>query len=251
MGRKVLTMIPNSARKSALVLFSGGQDSSACLAWALNRFEEVHTIGFQYGQKHEVEMAQRAVILSKVGEFGAPQDWAAKLKSDRIVSVGDLGKVADSALTDHKQAFYMRDNLPNTFLPGRNILFLTYAAAHAHNIGVRDLVGGMCQTDYSGYPDCRRNTIDAIQDAVSLGMDRDFIIHTPIMFIDKAATWELIQHLGGPFFLDMIVEESHTCYNGDREHRHPWGYGCGECPACKLREAGWNRFTQGATQTAV
>jgi 7-cyano-7-deazaguanine synthase len=237
-------------RKSALVLFSGGQDSSACLAWALNRFDEVHTIGFTYGQKHEVELEQRKVILAQTGTTG-PANWASILKSDKLVSVGDLGKVADSALTDHKQSFYMRDNLPNTFLPGRNILFLTFAAAHAHNLGIHDLVGGMCETDFSGYPDCRRTAIDAIQDAVTLGMNFDFTIHTPLMFIDKAATWDIIEHIGGRAFFDMIVEESHTCYNGDRQHRHPWGYGCGECPACKLREAGWNRYMLSLPQPAA
>jgi 7-cyano-7-deazaguanine synthase len=224
----------------ALVLFSGGQDSTTCLAWALARFGRVETIGFDYGQRHRVELQQRAVLRNGLKEI-APQ-WRERLFDDHSVSIEALGAISDTALTRAAAIAFDEKGLPNTFVPGRNLLFLTFAAAVAYRRGLTHLVGGMCETDYSGYPDCRNETIRAVETAINLGMDRQFIIHTPLMWIDKAATWRLAEELGGEALVRLIVEDTHTCYLGERGKRFDWGHGCGECPACALRAAGWEAY---------
>ena len=224
---------------AALVLFSGGQDSTVCLAWALKRFERVETIGFDYGQRHRIELEQRETVLlglEKIGDFGG------RLGEDTVLSLPALSQISDTALTREAAITVSDAGLPTTFVPGRNLLFLTYAAALAYRRGIQDLVGGMCETDFSGYPDCRRATLDQLQSAISLGMDKPVTIHTPLMFIDKAATWALAEETGGDALVSLIVEDTHTCYLGSREHRHPWGYGGGTCPACDLRAKGWQRW---------
>lgn len=225
---------------SALVLFSGGQDSTTCLAWALTRFSRVETLGFDYGQRHRVELERRAALREGIARISPA--WRERLGEDHTISIEALGAISDTALTREAEIAMNVDGLPNTFVPGRNLLFLTFAAALAYRRSILDLVGGMCETDYSGYPDCRDGTIRAMAQALSLGMDRAFVIHTPLMWIDKAATWRLAQELGGDALVQLIVEESHTCYLGERGRRFDWGYGCGECPACQLRAAGWERF---------
>ncbi|MBL8674909.1 MAG: 7-cyano-7-deazaguanine synthase QueC [Rhodospirillales bacterium] len=228
----------------ALVLFSGGQDSTACLAWALDRFERVETVGFDYCQRHAVELACRPRVREAVAR--AFPAWAARLGGDHVVDLRSLGAISDTALTRDAAIAFEKGGLPTTFVPGRNLLFLTYAAAIAYRRGLKRLVGGMCETDYSGYPDCRDDTLKAMQVALTLGMDRRFVIETPLMWIDKAATWRLTERLGGAALVDLIVEETHSCYLGDRSKRHDWGYGCGGCPACDLRRAGWERYRAGA-----
>jgi 7-cyano-7-deazaguanine synthase len=224
----------------ALVLFSGGQDSATCLAWALPQFAAVETIGFDYGQRHKVELACRDAVIARLRrEF--PQ-WGEKLGPDHVVDLGVLGRLSDTALTRETAIAFAENGLPNTFVPGRNLLFFTFAAALGYRRGLRHLVGGMCETDYSGYPDCRDDTLKSLQASLSLGMDRRFVIHTPLMWRDKAATWVLAEQLGGAALVELILEETHSCYFGDREHRHVWGHGCGECPACQLRRAGWERY---------
>lgn len=234
---------------SALVLFSGGQDSTTCLAHALSRYPRVETIGFDYGQRHNVEMTARLNVLRELRQrFPA---WSQRLGEDHVLDLGVLGKVSETSLT-RDMAFRMEENgLPNTFVPGRNLLFLTLAAALAYRRGIQVIVTGVCETDFSGYPDCRDDTMKALQVALSLGMDHRFLIDTPLMWIDKAATWRLAHELGenallvggGNALVDLIVEHTHTCYLGDREHRQPWGYGCGGCPACELRAKGWANYT--------
>lgn len=227
-------------RETALVLFSGGQDSTVCLAWALTRFERVETIGFDYGQRHAVEMDCRPRVRDEIAT--AFPDWGARLGDDHVVDLSFLGALGDTALT-RDVAIEMGDNgLPNTFVPGRNLLFLTTAGALAYRRGARHLVGGMCETDYSGYPDCRDETMKAMQLALNLGMEKDFIVETPLMWLDKAATWALADDLGGTRLIELIVEHTHTCYKGDRTRRHDWGYGCGDCPACVLRAKGYEAF---------
>lgn len=228
---------------SAIVLFSGGQDSSTCLAWALQRFDFVETVGFDYGQRHRIELEVRPRILQRLrGEF--PQ-WGEKLGEDHVVDLAVLGRLSDTALT-RDVAIAMNDTgLPNTFVPGRNLVFLTLAAALAYRRGAGNLVAGVCETDYSGYPDCRDDAIKAMQQALNLGMDAHFVIHTPLMWMDKAATWKLAHQLGGADFVDLIQEETHTCYEGKRGLRHEWGYGCGNCPACQLRAKGYARYASG------
>jgi 7-cyano-7-deazaguanine synthase len=233
---------------SALVLFSGGQDSTTCLAHALSRYPRVETIGFDYGQRHSVEMTARLNVLRELRQrFPA---WSQRLGEDHVLDLGVLGKVSETSLT-RDMAFRMEENgLPNTFVPGRNLLFLTLAAALAYRRGIQVIVTGVCETDFSGYPDCRDDTMKALQVALSLGMDHRFLIDTPLMWIDKAATWRLAHELGenallvggGNSLVDLIVEHTHTCYLGDREHRQPWGYGCGGCPACELRAKGWAAY---------
>ena len=225
---------------TALVLFSGGQDSTTCLAQALDRYQRVETIGFDYRQRHSVELQARTQVLALLRQqFPA---WAAKLGQDHLLDLGVLGQVSETSLT-RDMAFTMeRSGLPNTFVPGRNLLFLTLAAAVAYRRGLQVLVTGVCETDFSGYPDCRDDTIKAMQVALSLGMERRLLIDTPLMWIDKACTWAMAEELGGTPLVDLIVEHTHTCYLGDREHRHAWGYGCGDCPACKLRARGWERY---------
>lgn len=224
--------------QSALVLFSAGQDSATCLAWALQRYDRVETIGFFYGQRHAVEMDQRPVLRRAFAD--------ARLGEDQVVDLAGYGALAESALTADR-AIEMRDSgLPSTFVPGRNLVFLAVAAAHAYRRGIDTLVGGMCETDFSGYPDCRRATLDAMQHALALGLDRPIKIQTPLMHLTKAQTWALAHEIGGAALVDLIVEHSHTCYEGDRTHRHDWGYGCGACPACDLRAKGWAAWRQGA-----
>ena len=226
--------------ETALVLFSGGQDSTTCLAWALERFDHVETIGFDYGQRHRVELDVRPAILASLR--ARQPSLAARLGQDHMVDLQVLGRLSETALTTDAAIAMRDDGLPNTFVPGRNLLFLTFAAAIAYRRGARHLVGGMCETDYSGYPDCRDDTIKALQVALSLGMERRLVLHTPLMWRDKAATWRLAEALGGAPLVRLIRDETHSCYLGDRTHRHDWGFGCGTCPACALRAAGWERF---------
>lgn len=229
--------------QSALVLFSGGQDSTTCLAWALDRFERVETVAFDYGQRHAVELEVRLRVLDRLRE--AFPAWATRLGDDHTIAMPELGQISETALTRDAEIQMTAAGLPSTFVPGRNLLFFTYAAALAYRRGLRTLVGGMCETDYSGYPDCRRATIDALEQAISLGMDEPFRLETPLMAIDKAGTWAMAEALGGPALVELIREETHSCYLGDRVHRHDWGYGCGSCPACDLRARGWQAWRAG------
>jgi 7-cyano-7-deazaguanine synthase len=225
---------------TALVLFSGGQDSTTCLAWALDKYERVETIAFDYGQRHSVELQARLTVLDQLrAQF---PHWAERLGEDHVLDLAVLGQVSETSLT-RDMAFSMEQSgLPNTFVPGRNLMFLTLAAALAYRRGLQVLVTGVCETDFSGYPDCRDDTMKAMQLALSLGMDRRFLIETPLMWIDKAATWALARQLGGDALVDLVVEHTHTCYLGERGQRHAWGYGCGQCPACELRQRGWERW---------
>ena len=224
--------------RAALVLFSGGQDSTACLAWALARHARVETLGFDYGQRHRIELACRGVVRREI--VALHPEWAPRLGDDHLLDLALLGQISDTALTSERAIALQADGLPNTFVPGRNLLFLTFAAAVAYRRGASVLVGGMCETDYSGYPDCRDNTIKAQQLALSLGLATPMTIETPLMFLTKAQTWGLTEALGGAALNDLIVEHTHTCYLGDRTHRHTWGYGCGMCPACDLRRKGYD-----------
>jgi 7-cyano-7-deazaguanine synthase len=229
-----------SLHTSALVLFSGGQDSTTCLALALSKYERVETIAFDYRQRHSVELEARLRVLEQI-KLQFPQ-WAHKLGEDHMLDLGVLGQVSETSLT-RDVAFKMESSgLPNTFVPGRNLLFLTLAAALAYRRDLQVMVTGVCETDFSGYPDCRDDTMKAMQLALSLGMDKRFLIETPLMWIDKADTWALAASLGGQSLVDLIVEHTHTCYLGDRSHRHTWGYGCGTCPACDLRKKGYERW---------
>lgn len=228
---------------SALVLFSGGQDSAVCLAWALARFDRVETIGFDYGQRHRVELEVRQTFLGKLPSAYEPA--VTRLGRDHLLDLSVLGAISDTAMTQETQIAFNASGLPNTFVPGRNLLFLTFAAAVAYRRGIKHLVTGVCETDYSGYPDCRDDTIKALQVAVNLGTESRFVIDTPLMWIDKAATWAMAEDLGGQPLVDLIAEDTHTCYLGDRTRRHPWGYGCGTCPACELRSAGYAKWVEG------
>ncbi len=226
----------------ALVLFSGGQDSTTCLAWALERYEHVETIGFDYGQRHRIELECRLNILQEVrNRF---PNWAQRLGEDHVLDLKLLGQISDTAMTAEKTIEFEKNGLPNTFVPGRNLLFLTFAATIAYRRDLTVLVGGMCETDYSGYPDCRDNTLKATQVALSLGMDAPVIIETPLMWLNKAQTWRLAEDLGNRDFVSLIQEESHTCYLGTRQQKHEWGYGCGTCPACELRKTGYEQYIQ-------
>ena len=228
------------ATDTALVLFSGGQDSTVCLAWALERFACVETVGFDYDQRHRIELDVRPRIRERVAAL--KPDWKARLGEDHTVKLEALAAISDSALT-RATAIELADNgLPTTFVPGRNLIFFSFAGALAYRRGARHIVAGMCETDYSGYPDCRDDTIKAMQVALSLGMDKRVTIHTPLMWIDKAATFALAEEIAGQPFLDLVVEDTHSCYLGDRTHRHDWGYGCGTCPACQLRAKGFAAF---------
>jgi 7-cyano-7-deazaguanine synthase len=231
-----------STFEGALVLFSGGQDSTTCLAWALDRFERVETVGFDYGQRHRVELGCRGGIRAALAELNGA--WGRRLGDEHTVNLASLGEISSTALTRDVAIEIGQEGLPNTFVPGRNLIFLTFAAALAYRRGLRHLVGGMCETVYSGYPDCRDDTIKALQVAINLGMEKRFVLHTPLMWIDKAATWDLARALGGDLLVDLIVEKTHTCYHGDRGERHDWGYGCGACPACMLRASGFSRFRE-------
>jgi len=226
--------------ETALVLFSGGQDSTTCLAWALARFARVETIGFDYVQRHAIELACRDRLLDGIKSLRA--DWADKLGKAHTIKIPTLAEISDTALTRDVEITMRADGLPNTFVPGRNLVFLTFAAALGYRRGIAHIVGGMCETDYSGYPDCRDQTIRAMQTALSLGMAKRFELHTPLMWLDKAATWKLAADLGGAGLVDLIREHSHTCYLGERGARHDWGFGCGECPACSLRAKGWREY---------
>jgi len=221
----------------ALVLFSGGQDSTACLAWALERFVRVETVGFAYGQRHAIELECRGPVRE-----GLAEHWGARLGPDHLIDLTpSLTALGQTALTSDAAIVMGEDGLPSTFVPGRNLLFLTYGAALAYRRGLRRIVGGMCETDFSGYPDCRDDTIKAMQLALNLGMQRRFVLETPLMWLDKAATWALADRLG---IVELTVERTHTCYLGNRTHRHDWGWGCGTCPACELRAAGWQRWRE-------
>ncbi len=226
--------------KTALVLFSGGQDSTTCLAWALDGFERVETIGFDYGQRHRVELDARRPILDAIRR-DFPR-WSAKLGEDFVLDLTMLGQVSESALTSDGEIAIGKDGLPNTFVPGRNLIFLTFAAALAYRRQVRHLVTGVCETDYSGYPDCRDDTIKAMQIAINLGMDGRLVIHTPLMWIDKAQTWAMAEALGGEPLVELVRTGSHSCYEGDRRTQHDWGLGCGACPACALRATGYAAY---------
>lgn len=226
--------------KKALVLFSGGQDSTTCLAWALERYEYVETIGFDYGQRHEIELQCRINILVEIrNKF---PNWAKRLGEDHVLDLKLLGQISDTAMTAEKKIEFEKNGLPNTFVPGRNLLFFTFAAAIAYRRGLSVLVGGMCETDYSGYPDCRDNTLKSLQVSLGLGMDLPLVIETPLMWLDKKQTWDLAKDLGGLGFVEFVQEETHTCYLGDRQRRHEWGYGCNDCPACELRRNGFEAF---------
>jgi 7-cyano-7-deazaguanine synthase len=228
----------------ALVLFSGGQDSTTCLAYALDRFDHVETIGFDYRQRHRIELDQRATLRQKIVTIKPA--WAARLRDDHHIDLAALASVGETAMT-HEIAITLDDKgLPNTFVPGRNLLFFTFAAALAYRRGLKRIVGGMCETDFSGYPDCRDDTLKAMQVALNLGMESRFVIDTPLMWLDKAATWRLAEELGGQKLIDLIVEDTHTCYLGVRGERHAWGYGCGQCPACHLRAEGWRTYREAA-----
>ena len=233
--------------RTAFVLFSGGQDSTACLAWALaqpERFDRIETVAFDYGQRNRIELECRLNVLRELRrQFRA---WSARLGDDHLLDLSLLKTLGDSALTDERAIEMQANGLPNTFVPGRNLLFFTTAAALAYRRGASVLIGGMCETDYSGYPDCRDNTLKALQVALSLGLDAPMTLETPLMFIDKAATWALAQALGGDALVALIVEQTHTCYRGERGQRHAWGHGCGACPACELRRVGHERWRSGA-----
>jgi 7-cyano-7-deazaguanine synthase len=224
----------------ALVLFSGGQDSTTCLAWALDRYARVETIGFDYRQRHRIELEVRPRILDRLRS--SFPDWAPRLGDDHLIDMGVLGEISDTALTSETEIAMASTGLPNTFVPGRNLLFLGFAAAIAYRRGARHLVTGVCETDYSGYPDCRDDSIKAMQVALNLGMETRFAIQTPLMWRDKAATWALAEQLGGRALLELVRDETHSCYKGDRQHRHAWGLGCGDCPACELRARGWESY---------
>ncbi|AOB37775.1 7-cyano-7-deazaguanine synthase QueC [Bordetella parapertussis] len=231
-------------QRRALVLFSGGQDSTTCLAWALERYAHVETLGFDYGQRHRVELDARQVVLREL-RANFP-DWAQRLGDDHLLDLGILAQVGDTAMTSDREIEMQANGLPNTFVPGRNLLFLTLAAALGYRRQLDVLVGGMCETDFSGYPDCRDDTIKSQQVTLGLGLGTRVTIETPLMWLDKAQTWELADRLGGQALVDMVIEHSHTCYLGERGQRHDWGYGCGHCPACALRKNGWERWVAGA-----
>jgi 7-cyano-7-deazaguanine synthase len=235
-------MNDRSPSETALVLFSGGQDSATCLAWALQRFARVETLGFDYGQRHAIELECREHLVDGMKSLGA--DWAARLGESHTLKIPTLAEISDTALTRDVAIAIGADGLPNTFVPGRNLVFLTFAAALAYRRGIRHIVGGMCETDYSGYPDCRDETIRALRTALNLGMNTQFELHTPLMWLDKAATWGLADELGGAGLVDLIREHSHTCYLGERGARHDWGYGCAKCPACALRAKGWRQYVE-------
>lgn len=237
-----------TGQSSALVLFSGGQDSAVCLAWALARFDCVETVGFDYGQRHSVELECRKRVLQAFRE--SFPGWSDHLCEDHAIEMTALGKLSETSLTRHVEIQMQENGLLNTFVPGRNLLFFTYAAALGYRRGLHALVGGMCETDYSGYPDCRRETLDAMEKTISLGTEVDFTLETPLMHLSKAQTWELAEELGGEPLVDLIIEDTHSCYMGERGRRHDWGYGCGECPACKLRAKGHDEWVKSRSAKA-
>ena len=226
--------------QSALVLFSGGQDSTTCLAWALEKYKIVETIGFTYNQRHKVELGCRKIVLKKMKNLHT--DWNHKLQEDHLIDLSVISSLGNTALTSDMEIKMLENGLPNTFVPGRNIFFFVTAASIAYRRNISVLIAGMCETDFSGYPDCRNNTIKAIQLAVNLGLDNDLNIQTPLMWLTKSKTWELAKKIGGDNFINLIIDETHTCYKGDRSVRHNWGFGCGTCPACVLRKSGFDEF---------
>ena len=232
--------MPEGGDDNALVLFSGGQDSTVCLAWALERFALVETVGFDYGQRHRAELEVRPRIRERIKALRP--DWASRLGDDHMVKLDAIAAISETALTRDVAIEVAQNGLPTTFVPGRNLAFFAFAGALAYRRGIKHLVAGMCETDFSGYPDCRDDTVKAMQVALTLGMDRRVVIQTPLMWIDKAATFALAQEIGGNALVDLLVEETHTCYLGDRSRRHPWGYGCGTCPACRLRADGFAKW---------
>jgi 7-cyano-7-deazaguanine synthase len=234
----------DAGKTAALVLFSGGQDSTTCLAWALERYARVETIGFDYGQRHAVELACRAPVRDALRRLSPT--WDARLGDDHLLDASVIARIGSTALTTDAAITLDAQGLPTTFVPGRNLLFLVLAGAVAARRGLHAIVGGMCETDFSGYPDCRDDTVKAMQLALNLGMDRRFALETPLMWLDKAATWRLAETLGGRALVDLIREETHTCYLGDRTDRHDWGFGCGSCPACALRARGYEQYAAGA-----
>ena len=225
---------------AALVLFSGGQDSTVCLAWALERFARVETVGFHYGQRHAIELEVRPKLRERMAAL--KPEWQARLGEDHMISLDALAAISDTALTRDTAIEIAESGLPTTFVPGRNLIFFCFAGALAYRRGARHIVAGMCETDYSGYPDCRDDTVKAMQVALTLGLDQRVTLHTPLMWIDKADTFALAQEIGGKPLLDLVIEDSHSCYLGDRSQRHDWGYGCGSCPACQLRAQGFAKF---------
>ena len=241
------TVTRTDAKTGALVLFSGGQDSATCLAWALDRYDTVETLGFDYGQRHRIELECRAGFRAKVAS--AFPAWGERLGEDHMVDLSVLGSISDTAMTREIEIETAASGLPNTFVPGRNLMFMTFAAAIAYRRGLKAIVGGMCETDFSGYPDCRDDTMKALQVALNLGMDSRFVLETPLMWLDKADTWRLAQQLGGEALVELVRVQTHTCYLGERGELHAWGYGCGECPACKLRKRGYEAFLAGENVT--
>ncbi len=230
----------SAADDKALVLFSGGQDSATCVAWALDRFARVETLGFDYGQRHRVELDCRDAFRTAIPAIDPA--WAARLGPDHTLRLDALGAISETALTRDTQITMGAEGLPTTFVPGRNLVFLTFAAALAYRRGLRRIITGVCETDYSGYPDCRDDTIKALQVALNLGMERRFVLETPLMWLSKGETWRLAERLGGQPLVAAVVEHTHSCYRGDRSTRHHWGYGCGACPACDLRARGWSDY---------
>jgi 7-cyano-7-deazaguanine synthase len=233
----------------ALVLFSGGQDSTVCLAWALDRYTRVETIGFDYGQRHGIELECRQRVRNEIARRFP--DWAPRLGPDHVIDISSFGAIGDTALTSGAEIEMLASGLPSTFVPGRNLVFFTYAAALGYRRGLARLVGGMCETDYSGYPDCRDATLRALQEAIRLGTEIPFSIETPLMWLTKAETWALADELGGEALVDLVIEQTHTCYRGERGLRHEWGYGCGTCPACELRAKGFAEWQAAKAQTRV
>jgi 7-cyano-7-deazaguanine synthase len=231
---------PPSDPTGALLLFSGGQDSTVCLGVALSRYSHVETIGFDYGQRHEVELTCRDRVRTKIADVFP--DWGERLGPDHVIDISSFGAIGETALTSDAEIKMLASGLPSTFVPGRNLIFFTYAAALGYRRGLHALVGGMCETDYSGYPDCRDATLKALEQAIRLGTEVEFSIVTPLMWLSKAETWALAEKIGGEAFVELIIEDSHTCYRGDRSQRHPWGYGCGTCPACGLRAKGFEQW---------
>lgn len=231
------------AGEKALIMFSGGQDSATCLAWACTHFDYVETVGFDYGQRHSVEMMSRETVLSEMrAQF---PHWDAKIGEDHIVDLSALGQISETSLTRDVEITINETGLPSTFVPGRNLIFLNFAAALGFRRGLTTLIGGMCEADFSGYPDCRKETLDAQMNAISLGMDKPYRLETPLMSVSKAGAWHIAKELGGDALIELILEHSHTCYMGQRGERRDWGYGCGTCPACDLRAKGWAEYTDG------
>ena len=229
--------------QKALLMFSGGQDSATCLAWALEHYDHVETVGFHYEQRHAIEMECRTAVLAQMRELNP--NWDIKLGQDKIIDLGALGAISDTSLTRDVEIILNTQGLPSTFVPGRNLIFLNFAAALGYRRGITKIIGGMCQADFSGYPDCRIETLDAQMHAISLGMDRAFTLETPLMNLSKAGAWALAHKLGGEALVQLILEQTHSCYLGERDERHDWGYGCGSCPACELRAKGWSEYNRG------